>query len=171
MSQASHSRPASAHPAPAAYSPMQKRLHWAVVGVLILQYLAFDGMGRPFHQGMEAGAMSYGFTPVAHIALGFAVLALAGWRLALRVRLGAPEAPAEEPALARTASRWGHGALYALLVALPVTGLIGWFGMSEDFAGVHEVLTNLLLAVAGLHVAAALVHQFWWKTDLMSRMR
>lgn len=158
-------------PAPAAYSATQKRLHWAVVALLLAQYLVFDGMGRPFHQGVEAGAMSYGLTPVAHIAIGVTVLALAVWRVALRIRLGAPDAPEGEPTLARRASKWGHWALYFLLFALPLTGLRGWFWMSYDVADIHAVATNVLLALAGLHVAAALVHQFWWKTNLLARMR
>lgn len=34
----------------------------------------------------------------------------------------------------------------------------------------HETLGNLLLIVAGLHILAALVHQFYWRDGILERM-
>ena len=156
--------------APAAYTPLQKGLHWAVVVLLIFQYLVFDGMGKPFHEGLKSGTMPYTTTSIAHIAIGLSVLAIAGWRLWLRSRHGAPAAPEGEPEMFRTLSKLGHWALYLMLFAMPIGGLIAWFGQVPFVADAHAVGSNVLLAIAGLHVAAVATHQFWWRTGLLGRM-
>ena len=154
---------------PAAYTGLQKHLHWAVVLLLLLQYVLFDGMGRPFHQLMD-GAAAYSTTVIAHIAIGVAVLLLALWRLALRARHGAPAAPAGEPRLFAQVSKVAHGLLYVFLIGLPVIGLVAWFGKLGAAAEAHEIGTTVLMWLALLHVAAVVVHQFWWKTNLLRRM-
>ncbi|WP_158963739.1 cytochrome b [Chachezhania sediminis] len=154
----------------AAFTPVQKALHWAVVVLLGFQFFVFDGMGRPFHQLMD-GVATYTTTVIAHIAIGLAVLVFALWRLVLRARHGAPAAPEAEPEALRKVSKLAHAAIYLLMLVLPVTGLIAWFGKVGNVAEVHEVLTNALLALVILHVAAVAVHQFWWKTNLLARMR
>lgn len=161
----------AAAPAPLAYSKPQKVLHWLVVVLIALQWLIFDSMGKPFHDTMDAGAPVWSLTPVVHLAIGLAILVLALARLGLRLTHGAPEAPAEEPEPFRTASKWAHWAIYALLLLMPVSGLVAWFGLVGPVAEVHEVMMNLLLALVAAHVAAVVVHQFWWKTDLIARMK
>ncbi len=156
--------------APVAYLAMQKRLHWLVVILLALQYFVFDGMGRPFRTAIETGIAPYDLTPVVHIGIGFAVLLLALWRIGLRLSHGAPEAPAAEPPLFAKAAKWAHAAIYALLIGLPIGGAVAWFAGLKQFGEVHEVATNILLAIVILHVAAALVHHFWWRTDVLRRM-
>lgn len=111
------------HRASGLHSPVQKWLHWAVAGLILLQYMAFDGMGRPFSEGVESGAMPYTVTTITHIALGVLVLVLASWRLVIRLRIGAPPPPEGEPEIATVAAKVAHVAPYVLLVALPITGL------------------------------------------------
>jgi cytochrome b561 len=152
------------------YTPMQKRLHWAVVALLLAQYLAFDGMGRPFHQLMDSGAGVYSTTVVAHIAIGLTVFVLAAWRVLLRVRAGAPPPPEDEPAPAKLAAKAVHVAIYALLLALPLSGAAAWFFQVGAAGGLHELGTTVLMWLVFVHVLAALVHQFWWKTNLIRRM-
>jgi len=154
----------------AAFSPMQKILHWVVVVLLGLQFFVFDAMGRPFHQWMD-GTGGYTTVVIVHIVVGVAILALTLWRLTLRVSRGAPAAPAEEPAVFVLLSKIGHGLIYLLLLLLPLSGLVGWFGKVGNAAGIHEVMTNLLLLIVIVHVAAVVVHQFYWKTNLIARMR
>lgn len=152
------------------FTHLQKMLHWAVVVLLILQYLFFDGMGRPFHNLEETGTATYSFTVIAHIVIGVTVLVLALWRIALRLRLGAPPPPAQEPGWAQTAGKITHVLLYVMLVGLPLGGLAAWFTVSESLADLHAAGTNILLALVALHVGAVLVHQFHWKTNLLRRM-
>ena len=98
----------------------------------------------------------------------------------------------------QTAAKLGHLALYALLIALPLTGwaLIStsdkpslFFGnpfplipflaelpaaakkeYHEALEGAHELLANGLLIVVAAHVAAALRHAIVLKDGVLSRM-
>lgn len=127
-----------------------------------------------------------------HISLGFTIFALVwvrlGWRLSGEVPADIPGPP-----LQMMAARLVHLALYAIMIAMPVTGLlavqmeeraVSWFGLFElpvlvgpdkEMAEVLEethadVLWPLLLALVGVHAAAALWHHFWLKDDALRRM-
>lgn len=152
------------------FTKAQKVLHWAVATLIALQYLFFDGMGRPFHELMNTGFGTYSATVVIHIVIGVAVLGLAAWRLLLRARVGAPEAPETEPAIAKHGAKLAHVAIYLMLILLPISGSIAWFLQIGSAASLHELLTTLLLIVLAVHVAAVLVHQFIWKTNIIGRM-
>ena len=152
------------------YPARQKVLHWAVVLLLAAQYFVFDAMGRLFHGLMDTGTIPWTVTSVAHVAIGSAVLGLALVRIVLRLRDGVPPPPDAEPERFRRLSKLGHGAIYVLLILIPVSGLAAWFGQAAAAAEAHEVMTTLLQIVVILHVASVLVHQFWWKTGLLSRM-
>ena len=43
-------------------------------------------------------------------------------------------------------------------------------GLSHDLEDVHEMLSNVLLGLAALHVLAALKHQFFDRDGLLLRM-
>jgi cytochrome b561 len=96
------------------------------------------------------------------------------------------------PRWQEVAARLNHWALYVLLFALPLTGWLmssaanrpaSWFGLvqlpdfvapderlEEAFEAAHEFLVNALFALVGLHVAAALKHQFVDRDGLFLRM-
>lgn len=154
----------------AEYSRAQKVLHWTVALLILLQFLFFEEMSRPFDRLMQTGVSDYTATVVGHIAIGASVFALALWRLALRAANEAPVPPAREPNPARAAGRATHVALYVVLVSLPLLGLGAWFLPSETLGEAHQIGTNVLLWLIGLHVLAVALHQFWWKTGLLRRM-
>ena len=62
-------------------------------------------------------------------------------------------------------------ALYALMVLMPVSGAVAWFGTVEAAPEVHEAMKPAMLILVLVHVAAALWHQFWLKDGLMLRMK
>ena len=75
---------------------------------------------------------------------GVAVLVFVAWRLVLRVTRGVPHAPAGTKPLLKLAGDAGHIALYALMIALPITGLLAFYGGLEDLGELHgEVLKSL----------------------------
>jgi cytochrome b561 len=151
-----HEPPSSAAPA---YSKAQIVLHWAVVALVVLQWINHEAMEdwwREVSRGEAAGLPEDG-AAIVHIAAGAAVLVLMAARIAVRWRSGAPEPPAEMPPLLRRGAALGHFALYATLVLLPVTGLAAVF-IAPAAAAAHALLTSVLLALVLVHVLAALYH-------------
>jgi cytochrome b561 len=84
-----------------------------------------------------------------------------------------------------------HLGLYALLIALPLTGWLmvnadgksaAWFGMSlpvlidasrplaHDLHEVHEAISSIGYALIGLHAAAALLHHYVVKDNTLRLM-
>jgi cytochrome b561 len=126
-----------------------------------------------------------------HKWAGVTVLALSALRLLWRLTHRPPAAPAM-PARQARASQAVHGLLYALFFAVP---LVGWayssaagfpvvlYGLLTlpDFVAPdkalaelikpwHEVLAWSLAALAGVHLTAALKHQFFDRDRLLERM-
>jgi cytochrome b561 len=166
------------------YGTTAKVFHWLVVALLIAQYLI--GWLMPgIHRGMKPGAaMAF------HVSIGTTILLLIVVRLAWR--LTHPVAP--ESSLApwqRLSAEAVHWLLYALVLATTITGWLfasfrGWSMsffflapmpmLAENAAagkiidGLHQAMEWSLLAVIGLHVAAALAHLFIYRDRIMQRM-
>ncbi|RWG76624.1 cytochrome b [Mesorhizobium sp.] len=169
------------------YTSSQKFLHWALFALVVLLYgLTF---GEEFY---PRGDPAVDAIWRLHISFGLLLAAFVLWRVVLRGVKGAPELPAEMSPLEQTAAKVGHFALYALLVALPVLGiLLTWFrGDSLSFFGLftvpapfaadratartirelHELCANGILIVAGVHALAALYHHFIRRDAILTRM-
>lgn len=158
-------------PVPAGYSRVQIALHWIVVVLIVAQFLLNEPMGEAWEVVEDGGTAVMTAGVLVHILGGIAVLVFALWRLALRLTRGVPDLPAGDPPLQRLAAHLGHWGLYALMIAVPLSGMAAWGGGIEAAAEAHEVLKTLLLLLVLVHVAAALWHQFWLKDGLMDRMR
>jgi cytochrome b561 len=113
-------------------------------------------------------------------------------RLAWRATHRPPALPAAMPAALRIAAHAGHGLLYLLMVAIPLTGWLMssakgfqtvYFGvlpipdllakdkeLGDLLSGVHTWLNYLLAAVVVGHVAAALKHHLVDRDDVLLRM-
>ena len=158
---------------PLVYSIPQRALHW-LTAALILYSLLLPGEIEHVVDALEDGK-----TPTAeqwtsadnHVYIGLAVLGLTILRLVLRRVQGAPATPASEPAPFRLAATATHGGLYLLLLAMPAAGIAKYY-FDVDIAGfIHGGPMKLALWIlVGLHVVGALVHKFYWKTDVMDRM-
>jgi cytochrome b561 len=167
------------------YGTTAKVLHWLVVALLLVQY-PIGWLMPDIHRGMKPGV---GMT--LHISFGFVILILIVLRLALR--LAHPVAPESSlPAWQRLSAEGVHWLLYVLVLATTVTGWLfasfrGW-GVSFFFLvpmpmlasenaatgkmidGLHQAMEWSLLAVIGIHVAAALAHIFIYRDRIMQRM-
>lgn len=156
-------------PAPKGYSSVQIGLHWLVVILFAAQFLFSDGMEHAWDAYEEGGAAVTGSGTLVHIIPGVLILIAALWRLALRLSRGAPEAP-EGPALQRLAGEAVHWGLYAVMIALPLSGMAAWFGGIKAAGEAHQLFKMLAIALVALHVAAALYHQYVVKDGLIRRM-
>ena len=167
----------------ARYTRVAMWLHW-VIALFIVVNLSI-GLLRGVFPVMR------GWMP-GHKAIGLTVLALTlvriGWRLAHPV----PRLPATVPSWQRGAAHLVHGALYLLLLAMPLTGWLlvsgaerhplDWFGLfpvpylpvapaTADAADrAHMVLGWSMLALVVVHVAAALGHRLVLRDGVLWRM-
>lgn len=155
---------------PKGYSRTQITLHWAVMLLVVLQYLLHGGIADAYDRAQDTGVYAMSPPVIGHILGGALILVLGCWRLILRHDRGAPPPPAGEPAAFRKIGHLAHLALYALLIALPVTGALAWGGRMEAAGDAHEVLKTLLLLLILAHVGAVAMHQWVWKTGLLKRM-
>ena len=155
---------------PTTFSRPQILLHWITVVLVAAQFVLHEPIAEAFDRMLDGETVARTATIAIHVFGGFLVFALTLARLGLKLSHGTPPAPPEEPALFARLSELAHWAFYALLVALPVTGAVAWFRVSETAGDIHEVLRALLLGLIAVHIAAALVHRFVWKTDVMQRM-
>lgn len=155
---------------PQAYSRSQVWLHWVVAALVVAQYVFKDAIGRAWDATVSGVPVSFDPLVAAHVVGGIAILALMAWRLVLRLVQSVP--PSDEPRhpALRRAAQVAHWAFYAVLIGLSVTGGLAWFGKVEAAATAHAVLKTALVVLVGVHVLAALFHQFVLKTDVMRRM-
>jgi cytochrome b561 len=167
------------------YGTTAKLFHWLIVALLAIQY-PIGWLMPDIHRGMKPGdAMMF------HVSCGIVILVLIVLRLAWR--LTHPVAPESSlPQWQQLGSEAMHWLLYALVLATTFTGWLfasfrGWslsffylFPMpmlaAENAAarkainGWHQGMEWALLALIGIHVAAAIAHVFVYRNRIMQRM-
>jgi len=152
------------------YSRSQIALHWVIAVLVALQSLLHEPIRRAWEVSQAGEAVTFQPLIAAHIAGGLVILVLVLWRLGLLALRGVPPPPEREPRYYKLGAKLVHGALYLLLLAMPVTGLLAWFGGVAPAAVAHEVLRLVLLALVVLHVLAVLVHLFVLRMPVLRRM-
>ena len=169
------------------YGAVAQSLRWLTVVLVAIAWTlgTFDDV-LPKGAARAAGLF-------VHISAGLAILvalvARVLWRM---VDPPPPLAPTMLGAWVDTAGRLAHYALYALLIAVPITGIVlqfargdalPLFGFGEiaspwvadrtyarSVKEVHEVLANALAILAVVHAAAALVHHWVFRDRTLVRM-
>lgn len=167
------------------YSGVSKTLHWAIAALAFSQL----AIGKFFEVDAEDAPGLFTW----HTSLGLMVLVLMLARVAWRLTHAVPPMPASTPRWQGRVAIVIHRTFYVLLLALPLTGwlvtsvegdavrLFGLFDVpslpvpggeeSEDFLEeTHEILGNVLLALAGVHVLAGLKHHFIDRDNVLRRM-
>ncbi len=153
---------------PAGYSRLQIALHWLVLALIAQQYLFHDVISAALDRIAEGLVAVFDPLVLAHVAGGGLIVPI--WRLTLRARRGVPPVIDNGKGQAFLA-RLTHVGLYALMILMPVSGSIAWFGGVEATARGHNVLKIVLLALVALHVAGALYHQLILRDGTLARMR
>lgn len=169
------------------YPPLLRWIHWLTAALFITAMLI----------GLYCGLQPPGTSPrrellEVHKSLGVTLFMLAVLRLVVRAAITAPPEPASFGPLVRWAARLNHLALYAVLLAMPVTGYMFssaggyslkyfWtFSWPRLSAGNHAVaqagetahswLAYLVYVVVALHVAATVWHEIVLKDGTLARM-
>lgn len=167
------------------YGPVARALHWLVFALVAAQIIVGWTMPHIRPGVPQEGLVAW------HLSIGALLMLLVLLRLAWRVLRPTPLA-ADMARWERVLATLTHAALYLLLLVIPVLGwaAAGYFGYSVRLFGfiplpaladhtmrwaheagdVHDLLTNVLLGVVGLHVLAALWHYFVRRDRVLQRM-
>ncbi|HLN48714.1 MAG TPA: cytochrome b [Steroidobacteraceae bacterium] len=171
---------------PARYGAVAQAFHWVIAALIVTQFaLAHLAVDLP------VGARKLDLL-TRHKSFGMTVLMLTILRLLWRLNNPPPALPPAMTSRERLAARSTHIAFYVLLSAMPLTGWmmssaknysVSWFGLFTwpNLIGrsqsafkllqtTHNALSDVLLAIAVLHILAALKHHFWDKDDVLLRM-
>lgn len=166
------------------YGTTAKALHWTVVALLIVQY-AIGWLMPDVHGGPPGAPMTW------HISIGSVILTVIVARFLWRVTH--PVAPESSlPPWQRITSEGVHWLLYLLVLLTTMSGWlfasargwhVSWFfvaplpmltsgnrALVKALDGWHQNFMWALLVVAGLHVAAALIHLLYYRDGVMRRM-
>ncbi|WIJ25275.1 cytochrome b [Devosia sp. RR2S18] len=158
-------------PTSVGWSKSQVVLHWTTVALVIFQLFIGDAMSAAWQARQEGGPVEMNLGAILHIIAGVSVLLIMLYRLYLRRTHGHPPRPENQPKWAATLGAITHGALYLLLLAMPLSGAVAWFFGVEGAANVHEgPLRIALIAVVLLHAAGALVEHFVFQSPSLKRM-
>lgn len=152
------------------YSIYQIGLHWLIAALVIVQLVFGQSMTEVMDAAEEGEPVSALDANMAglHYYVGISILVLVAVRLALRIWQGAPPPPRTSKAI-ELAGRVSHGLFYALLICVPVTGLLGYY-VGDPFADIHSWAKPVFIGLIALHVSASLYHQFWRRDGMLMRM-
>ena len=167
------------------YGSLAKFLHWSIVILIIAQYFMAETADE-LPDGLEKLQLI-----TRHKSVGMLVFGLALARIAWKAMNKGLPAPVGE-GLVKKAAAAGHGLLYLLILAMPLSGwamssaanypvtFFGWFqfpslvaenhDLHELLEEVHEALFYTVVIVAAGHALAALYHHFVLKDDVLRRM-
>lgn len=169
-----------------AYGLVAQTLHWLVVVAIAAQFIWAWRID-------EAESIRSEFQLVnQHKSIGMTVLGLVVLRLLWRAFNRPPAFPASMSAWERAAASSAHWLLYALILAMPLSGWAytsaagfgpEFFGLldipdlvgqseclEEIFDEIHEWLAIAIATVVAIHVLAVVRHQFILKDGLLRRM-
>jgi len=169
------------------WGAVSQSLHWLIA--LLILALAVSGLTM-----IELPRTpKYFWVYTMHKSLGISVLALLPVRLIWRVWAGAPRPVAGTPTWQHAVANLTHWLLYALLLAVPMSGWVydsatslrpfRWFGwiempklvaqndaLSEAAGNAHGVLFLLLIALVLAHAGAAFWHHLIQRDATLTRM-
>jgi cytochrome b561 len=155
------------------YSRAQIALHWIIAGLVLAVLFTHEEFLAAQAAQLHGSPVSVGQGIVRELHLwgGAVVFPLAVWRTVIRVRVGVPAPPRHEPRALRAAASFTHLLLYILIFALPVSGVLVYYGVLPSVSGaIHHFGEPVLFLIVLAHVGASLIHHFYWKTDVLRRM-
>ncbi len=157
--------------------------HWATAVLVVAQWLGAQTIDWfPTHE-LRVDAKSL------HIIFGTVLAVLLVARIAWRLTEGR-RLPLADKGVVNVLAKATHWGLYALLIAMVLLGFIvvwtqgdsifNWFtipaydpanhDLGEQWQGIHGTVGWIILAVAGVHASAALIHRYLWRDGVLGRM-
>jgi cytochrome b561 len=168
------------------YTPIAQTLHWLIASLIVVQFVLAK-MAAHLPLGMRKLSLL-----AEHKSFGMTILFLVLFRLAWRLTHAPPALPLQMRPIERWLARVSHVSFYVLLFAMPMSCWlmssaknysVSWFGAFtwpnliqpneaafNTLRTLHHLLGNVLIALASLHVLAAIKHHFWNRDDVLIRM-
>ena len=168
------------------YSPVTQAIHWTSA-ILVLSAFVL-GLGGPESSVYRPDR---DFERALHETLGMAVFAMTLLRILWKLVDRKPDPLPLQPWM-HLASKAAQGALYLLLLAVPLTAILGaWLeghpivllagvtfeapvaaqhALGVTISEIHPWLGDVILWIAGLHAAAALYHHWVLKDRVLTSM-
>ena len=150
------------------YSGLQIGLHWVTAVLIAANYFVSDGMPEALDARM-AGQAVVGLTPVFHVWVGSALLAIVLLRLLVRLVSGAPVDAAQ--GWKERAAGLAHWLLYGLMIAVPALGVAAWFFGVAQAADLHVLVMNAMMLLILGHATMAIFHHYVLRDGLLRKMR
>ncbi len=175
------------------YDGVAMTIHWLTAVLMIYMVLLGEDLMKSGMRAARAGAAAT-FQPSIHVSIGLTILLLTLLRVVWRLTHTAPAYPAGMKRYEVVGAKSLHGLFYLLLIGLPITGWLSFgevvarlpalagtsfYGVlpvpaapvtSRIFGEMHGLGANLAMALIGLHVLAALKHQFIDSDNIFGRM-
>lgn len=168
------------------YTNVAIALHWLIALTILCTFVL--GLYMSDLQLSPAKLKLYSYHKWIGVTIFLLVVARIAWRLGHRP----PAPPASMPAWQHSAASIAHIFLYALTLAIPLSGWlmssasgfqVVYLGvlpipdllgkdkaMAEQLKELHESLNWLMVVVVALHIAAALKHHLVDRDDVLARM-
>ncbi len=168
------------------YDAVAKLLHWLIVALLVAQFLIAWTM-----PDIRRGTKPEGLISL-HLSVGLLILFIVVIKTLWQLSHPVPLLDDGQPDWQHRAAKATHGLLYVLLFLLPLMGWAnassrGWVmhffslftlpalmssgsAFGHELGDIHILTSYALLALIGLHVLAALYHQFWLRDGILARM-
>jgi cytochrome b561 len=164
------------------YDRVQIILHWLIALIIFFMIgLGLYMVELPKQSELPPGEESVrAFYFLLHKSMGLTVAMLIILRVVWRLTHKAPPLPDTVPKWQQRAAGLAHGALYVVMLAMPITGYLQsiyskydtmFWGIvlprmaeadkiaREQFTEVHEVLAFLFIGLIALHIIAAIKHR------------
>lgn len=144
---------------PPFYTQLQRRLHWLVIIMLVVQFSLQVPMSNAMaavDRGETLGFLAF-FVTTLHTWCGISIAAIMVWRWRLsrrRVPLAAGQLSSRQSKIVRL----HHLGLYVVVVLMALSGAIHYYFEIEVAAEWHEWGKWLLVVLIGVHIAGALTH-------------
>lgn len=151
------------------YSIAQITLHWLIAALVLFQLVFGESMVAVVDAAEEGGQASPTDVLLSggHYWVGIAILCLVVIRLGLRFTSSTRQPrPDSLVAMAALAMHW---LFYALLFAVPVSGLLTLY-VNPDIGDIHSLAKPVFIVLILAHAAAALFHQFVVKDGTLRRI-
>ena len=145
-------------------------MHWLVVFLIVPQFLFSHEISKALEARFNGSTVVESPWISLHILTGFIIFCLACARFIQRLDNFKHREDNNINDVGNIIKHLNHYTLYFLMLALPITGAIGWFRGIEAFANLHVTLKSAFLLLVALHLTSTFYQQVFLRNDVLRKM-